>query len=406
MISQSPYPFDPRVRRQAEKLAASGFEVDILCLPLENEPEIEKFGDRITAFRVLKRNTGQENIKKYLWVSLSFFILSFIKLQKLNRIRKYKLIQIHNMPEVHVFTAILQKWNKVPVLLDIHDLTPELLTSKWNNALSRIFKPLVVFFERISCRFSNHIITVTEGCREILSGRSAPPGKITLVLNTANTSTFPFFKERTFSGITNGAKLLYHGTVAERFGLHIIIDAMPLIINKIPGTILRVYGKYDADYKARLEEKITEMKLVNNVILDGARTHEELYEIMKDSDIEVVPYISNEYMNLSLSTKIFECAASGLPIVATRLKTLQLTFNDDAVKYANDSDPGDFALKIIELCYSPDERESMVMHAYDAISVISGDVMEERYLHLIEKMTGLQRIKSEETVVENAGVNG
>ncbi len=406
MISQSPYPFDPRVRRQAEKLAASGFEVDILCLPLENEPEIEKFGDRITAFRVLKKNTGQDSIKKYLWVSINFFVLSFIRLMKLNRIRNYRLIQIHNMPDVHVFTAVIQKWNKIPVLLDIHDLTPELLTSKWNNALSRIFKPLAVFFERISCRFSDHIITVTEGCREILSERSAPPGKITLVLNTANTSTFSFYKERTFSKITSEAKLLYHGTVAERFGLHIIIDAMPSILSKIPGTTLRVYGKYDAGYKSSLEEKIKKMKLGNNVFLEGARTHEELYEIMKDSDIEVVPYISNEYMNLSLSTKVFECAASGLPIVATRLKTLQLTFKDNAVKYANDSDPDDFASKIIELCSKPDERESMIMHAYDAISLISGDVMEERYLCLIEKMTGLQRIKTEEAVIENAGVNG
>jgi len=406
MISQSPYPFDPRVRRQAEKLASAGFEVDILCLPLEDEPETEKFGERITAYRVLKKNTGQESIKKYLWVSATFFISGFLKLQKLNRIRKYRLIQIHNMPEVHVFTTVLQKMKGIPVLLDIHDLTPELLTSKWNNLFSRVVKPLTIFFEKISCRFSDHIITVTEGCKEILANRSTTADKITLILNTANTSTFPLFKERIFKNISKHAKLLYHGTVAERFGLHIIIDAMPLVLQRIPDSVLHVYGKYDADYKLFLEQKISELKLENNVFLEGARTHEELYEIMKDSDIEVVPYLNNEYMNLSLSTKVFECAASGLPIIATRLKTLGETFDNKAVKYVNDGDPVDFSDKIVEMCSNPFEREQMVLNAYNAITRISGDVMEERYLNLVEKMTGLLRIKPEVIAVENMSING
>jgi glycosyltransferase involved in cell wall biosynthesis len=392
MISQSPYPFDPRVRRQAERLARGGFEVDIICLPVKRDKMVEKFGNGITAYRVMRRNPGQESITKYLYITIKFFLLGFFKLQKLHSKRNYKMIQIHNMPDSHVFMAFIQKLKGVPVILDIHDLTPELLTSKWDTKMSRRFKSFVIFFEKLSCSFSDHVITVTEGCRQILTGRSVHPDKITLVLNTASTALFPFYAEREFQKITKGARLLYHGTVAERFGLHIVIDAMPLILKNIPESILIVHGKYDANYKAVLEEKIRELNLENAVLLGGPRTHEELYNIMKTADLEVVPYISNEYMNLSLSTKAFECAAAGLPIVATRLKTLNMTFDDSAVCYTDDN-PEDLAAKVISICGDPDKRRNMTLNAYEAVQSISGDIMEERYIQLVERITGLNRIE-------------
>jgi len=386
MISQSPYPFDPRVRRQAEKLVREGFEVDILCLPSKDETD-QNYG-KINAYRILNKNPGQENIRKYLWLAFKFFIKTFFLLQRLHRTRKYALIQVHNMPEAHVFTTILQKLMGVPILLDIHDLTPELLTSKWNTKFSSRIKPFIIFIEKLSCRFADQMITVTEGCKEILVGRGVPPEKITLVLNTASTSIFQFNENRRFRKISNGVKLLYHGTVADRFGLHIVIDALPLLLKQIPGSILMVYGKYDADYRQYLVNKIKELHLEKNVILGDVKTHEELYDIMNEADIEVVPYISNEYMNLSLSTKIFECAAVGLPIIATNLRTLRLTFDHNAVRYVTDQSPEDFAFQIAHLCLNPEERMEMVQHAYRAITDISGDIMEKRYSNLVKRMTG------------------
>ena len=109
---------------------------------------------------------------------------------------------------------------------------------------------------------------------------------------------------------------------------------------------------------------------------------------MNSSDLEVIPYIGNEYMHLSLSTKAFECASVGLPIICTDLRTMRSAFDENAVKYAKDRNPIDFAEKIIELCCNPDLRRKMTMNAYRSIIEISGDVMEEKYLRLIEHFTG------------------
>jgi hypothetical protein len=77
MVTQSPYPEDPRPKKQAEALAAKGFQVDVICLAL-NQPKIENYGN-ITAYRVLKFKRT-EKIYRYIATSFLFFLLAFLKL--------------------------------------------------------------------------------------------------------------------------------------------------------------------------------------------------------------------------------------------------------------------------------------------------------------------------------------
>lgn len=380
-ISQSPYPIDPRVRREAEILESAGFEVDILCVPLEGESRIYKKG-KITAYRVIKKNMKQDNIFNYLLLSITFFIKVFIKLNVLNIKRKYSIIQIHNMPEYHVFATCFQKILGAKIILDIHDLTPELFKEKWGDK-NKKFLGLIKLFEKISCKYSDSIITVTQRCKEILISRGVPCEKITLVLNTANSEIFQYNSEKHFRQITSEAKLLYHGTVAERFGIHIAVEAMPEILKSIPNSKLFIYGKANNAYNLYIDEMISLLGLSNSVSLLDLVTREEIVQIMNDADIEIVPYISNEYMNLSLSTKLFECASLGLAVASTDLKSLRDVFDDSCIQYFNDSDPIDLANKIISLCLNPKDRKEKTINAKIAVESISGEVMAKRYLSVI-----------------------
>lgn len=387
MITQSAYPYDPRVRREAEVLEKAGYFVDVLCLPFKGDQRIEKFGN-VTAYRIFEHPQNQEKIVSYIYITLRFFFKVAFLLNKLSSVNKYDVIQIHNMPEFHVFSAFFQKIKGTPIVLDIHDLTPELFEEKWPHR--KWLKPIVTALEKISCRYSDHLITVTEGCKEILVERGNPEGKVTLVLNTADVHKFPFNDDRSFKPIYSDLKLLYHGTVAERFGLHSAIKALPKIIASIPNTMLYVYGKYDETYRMYLLDLMKELKVEDNVYLGGTKNWEELIEIMNEVDIEVVPYVSNKYMNLSLSTKIFECAAVGLPVAASRLHTLQLSFDDTTIKYFDSHNSDDIADKIIQLARDDMFRKQMVKNAYEAVSHISGKIMLDRYLKLMQKLMGVK----------------
>ena len=381
MISQSLHS-DPRVRRQAEALADEGFEIDIICTAKNSsEEKIEKLGS-ITFYKVIVERK-YEDVLRYVFQYFLFFIMAFFKLQYLSLIKSYNLIQIHNMPEFHVFTAVFQKIAGVPIVLDIHDLTPELFECKWQNNKKPALIALIKYIERISCRFADKIITVNDICKQYLVNRGIPPEKITLILNTPNQKIFKYDSEREFKDISGGAKLIYHGTVAERFGLHTAVEAMNLLNEKIPGSLLCIYGRFDLSYKKYLDTLIAKYNLEGKVFLNGEHPQEVIYNFIRLSDFGIVSYVDNEYMNLCLSTKMFEYNASLLPVVASRLKAFSMVFNDDSIAYVEPDNAEALAEKLIQLCHDPDKRKTMICNAYSVLQTISGQIMSERYLNLI-----------------------
>ncbi|HEY3390866.1 MAG TPA: glycosyltransferase family 4 protein, partial [Prolixibacteraceae bacterium] len=380
MITQSCFPIDPRVRKEAEVLSHNGFSVDILCLQRDNEPSVEKFG-LITTFRIQKY-VRHESLIANLRVTLFFFFAAFIKLQLLSFKTKYDLIQIHNMPDFHVFAAFPQKLTGIPIILDLHDLTPELIKSKWKGRNKFLFN-IVKLIEKLSCGFSDHLITVTEACKEILIERGTHSEKITLLLNTPDQNIFTSFSQREFNPISSGVRIIYHGTVSERFGLHIAIEALKIINDKIPGSHLTIFGKYEPRYLEYLNKLIDKLNLRENVHLEGGRSFEELNELIRESDLGIVPYIDDPYMNLALSTKLFEYNACGLPSVSSRLKSLSVIYNDESVAFTKPGDAYDLAEKIISLCSNPDKRKSMSINAYRILHEISWEKMSLQYLELI-----------------------
>ena len=277
--------------------------------------------------------------------------------------------------------------NKIPLILDLHDLTVELLEVKWPGKKHTFIKSVDKFIEKISCKFADALITVSDGCKVRLIERGNPEKKITLVLNSANQNIFKFDESRNFEQIKENAKIFYHGTVAEHFGIHFAIEAMAEVIKKIPNSKLIIYGRQYPSYKAKLENQIKRMNLGNTVFLFNRIRLEDCYLKIKEADIGIVPYVNNDYENIGLSNKAFEYTASGLPVVASRLFSLMEIFNENCIHYAEPENPNDFAEKIVELCKNPELRKQKVDNAFQALSEISGQVMDDRYLSLINKLT-------------------
>jgi glycosyltransferase involved in cell wall biosynthesis len=382
MVVQSNYPADPRVRRQAEKLAKEGYNVHIICLRKGKEAPEERLGS-IAVSRIL--NTyNKETFWGYILVSISFFILAFIKLIRLSCKEKYDLLQVHNMPDFLVFVGLIYKIKRIPIILDVHDLTLELFKDKWNGKKYLFITSILKFIEKVSYDFADNIITVNEVCKDILIEKGIANNKIKVILNSANSSIFKFDHSREFKVINNNAKILYHGTIAYRFGLHIAIKSMVAVNEHIPMSTLNIYGKYDKSYKEELLRLIKNLDLKDSVKLHEPISLESVYQVIKESDIGVVPYIISDYMNISLSTKTFEYAASGLPVVVTKLLTLSNIFGDKSLAFVEDINPENLANKIIELCLDPERRKEYAINAYNSLNEISGSVMGEKYLKIIE----------------------
>ncbi len=388
MIAMASYPGDPRIRRQAEALDEAGYEVDVICRYSGKQPPKEKFGN-VTAYRIMNA-PARENKIIYFLQSIIFLSVAFFRLIFLSSRRKYRIIQAHNLPDYLIFAAILHKLFGVKLILDIHDPSVDLFEEKWPGNKNKFLKYLMNKAEKYSCKLADHLITVTKTCKERLVERSNSPDKITLILNTANEGLFEFNRERQFREITNGVKLMYHGTIAERFGLHDVINAMPILLKDIPGSILNIYGRYDNSYYTKLEKLVNDLNLTDNVNLNDTIIREQIPDLINNHDIGIVPYLQTDYMNLALPTKAFEYIATGLPLVSTKLKDLYETFDDSCITYTIDSKPEQIAQAISFICSNPVVTKNRVERAYHQLSEISGSVMKERYISLYDGMISQQ----------------
>jgi len=379
------YPEDPRVRRDAEILESAGISVDIICLRGTGQPKVEEFG-LVTAYRVT-RERPKEAIFQYLRLSFRFLVAAFLKLRVLSAKTRYHVVQVHNMPDFLVFVAIVERICGKPVVLDIHDLSVELFQSKWGRRRSAAI-PIVKFVEKVSCKCANHLLTASEGFKKRLVTRGIPAEKITLMLNAPDPHIFKFQPDRKFEPIERGAKVLYYGTVAERFGLVQAVESLARLQDWVPDSTLEIYGKYDPSYRDTLLRTIDRLGLANHVFLRGWLDAEKIGEIAANSDFGLIPYLSDDFMNLALSTKAFEYATMGLPFVASRLDPIVWAFGTNCVPLAEPGNASDFAGKIYDLCRKPDLRRSKVQQAREAVATISYEVMKDRYLDLVRGLMG------------------
>ena len=158
MIAMSTYPYDTRIRREAEALRDEGIKVDIICMRKNNQPQVEEIGG-INAYRILK-NSKQEKILNYVIQSILFMILAFFKLQVLDIKQKYQVIQAHNLPDYLVLIGLWQKFFGAKLIIDVHDPSVELFEEKWPGKKRKIFLKMLKILEKFSfiIKFKNALI--------------------------------------------------------------------------------------------------------------------------------------------------------------------------------------------------------------------------------------------------------
>ena len=383
MVVMSDYPADPRVRREAEALARVGVSVDVICVRGPGESPWEVCGS-IVAHRVF-RNQSRERLAGYLVFTILFAMIACWRLFWMSLRHKYDLVQIHNMPDYLVFVGLWQKLLRRPVVLDIHDLTVELFESRWHEGRFRILLPFIRWTEKLACGFADHIITSSAGFQQRLIDRGVAPGKITLIMNTADPLIFRKLADDPLPP-NDPPVFLYHGTVAPRFGIHILIAAIGLLWERGVGCRLNINGSYDTRYRQELARLVARSGLEDRVCFGGYLPLEEIRLEIAQTDIGVVPYLSDLFMDLALSTKGFEYVAMGVPVIASRLPSMSSIFPVEAVCYFESGSSKDLADQMEFMLAHRDLWPDYVAAADEAYRPYAWPMMVELYLELIQRL--------------------
>ena len=226
MIAHSFYETDNRVMRYAETLAQRGDHVDVLALQRDGLPR-EEILNGIHVFRLQRREVNEKRRLSYITRVVQFLFRAMYQVSARHLRHKYDFIHVHSVPDFLVFAAWLPRFSGTPLILDIHDILPELYNSKFGTRPSSLVFRFLQRVEKVSGRFSSHVIVANHIWQERLLSRSIEPGKCTVVLNSPDRSIFKTSAGRPAS--RERFSLLYPGSINWHQGLDLAIRAFARI---------------------------------------------------------------------------------------------------------------------------------------------------------------------------------
>jgi len=382
MIAYTHYPSDSRVRREAEALASRGDAVDVLSLRKPGEKAI----DRLAGVRVLQVWAGRyrgSNPVIYLASYFAFFTLAMIYATVLQLRHHYQIVQIHTMPDFMVFAAIVPKVLGAKVILDVHDLMPELYQSKFGLGEQHWLIRLILWTERQSVRFADRAIAVNRTHLQTLIDHGNPGRKFVIILNVPDPGLFRESALARSNG-HRGFRVMYHGTVAVRHGLAVALHAIAAVKDEIEGLTFRIVGEGDA--LADLVKLASELKLTESVEFRGAVPLEHLAPLILEADIGVVPLLSDQFTRNMLPVKLLEYVALGLPVICSRTDTIAYYFDDSMVQFCSPGNVGQLAEAILSLYRSQSKRAQLAMEAGQFNRKHNWAAEKLRYCQLIDEL--------------------
>ena len=120
--------------------------------------------------------------------------------------------------------------------------------------------------------------------------------------------------------------------------------------------------------------------------LHGRVPIDELPALLAAADIGLVPSLPEPYLQYSLSTKLLEYAAMGVPDVASDLATFRHHFTDAALRFVPGGDPAALARAVVELAADPAATVAMGPEAQRQAAAYDWEHQKARYLAIVDRL--------------------
>ena len=139
--------------------------------------------------------------------------------------------------------------------------------------------------------------------------------------------------------------IMYHGSLVERNGLDLAVDALARVRQSIPGAELRIYG-HNTPFLVRIMDDVKKKNLDDAVRYFGPRRLEELVAEIERCDVGVIPNQRNSFTEINTPTRIFEYLVLAKPVIAPATPGIQDYFSKESLLFFEPGNPGDLAQQI------------------------------------------------------------
>ena len=344
--------YEPQIRREAEALAAAGFEVEFLCMRNPERPRRCVVGGvEVTSLPcTLNRSSRLRYALSYAW----FFAAAAWTLSLRHVRRRYAVIQVNTMPDFLVFAAALPKWLGARVFIYMHEPMPELAETLFGpGRVSRVLARV----EQRALAFADHAFAVTEPLKQRYVERGARADRITVVLNGVDPAVRFGDWSPSPNGHRTGFTVICHGAVMDRYGQDTIVEAVRLLRDEMPD--LRVVLTGRGPMAEELQRMIAGHELGDVVSFEGWVSHDRMNDLLHGADAGIVAQKASPYSHLVHTNKMVDYWLFGLPVIASRLRAVAELYGDETLEYYEAGDPVDLARAIKRIHDDPARREQL-----------------------------------------------
>jgi len=380
MVHFSEFRIDSRIQRQGKALAERGDQVDCVCL---DGPERIPVGAGHISLHPVSSEKAKGGARSYLVSNLRFLAGALRVVTRLDKSRRFDVVEVHNMPDVLTLAALRPKLRGAPLILNIHDTFPELFATTFGRPQVHPLVRLVRLEERLSARLADRLIFVTDEARALLQERGVGNGNAHVVMNSPDESVFGPHRPVRRLPESGAVRAVYHGGVARRFGADLLVLAFGLLARRQPRLSLELLGAADT---TELRALAAEVAPANVRVAATPTPYPQIPKRLAACHLGVVPTARDEFTDLLLPVKLLEYVHMGLPVVAARLPVLEHYFGDGELRFFEPGSPESMAHAIEAALADPDDSARRAERAQARLAEMAWPEQRRRYVELIDEL--------------------
>jgi len=356
LVENNTYPYDFRVRREAEVLFDAGYQVSVIAPRGTNQPWTEDI-DGISVYR-FPAPPGGTGVLSYAF-EFGYATLAMLLLTAWVSVRKgVDVIHAGNPPDTLCVIGFIFKLFGKRFVFDQHDLAPETYLSRFVQPRANFVYKILCFVERLSYTAADVVIVTNESYKQIAIERGRKKeDKVFIVRNGPPLAYQPMKPD---PALVERAKYLigYIGTIGPQDGLDYWMRAIrEMVFTLERGDFLAiVIGSGDA--LPSVQALVKELQIEDYVLFTGRLSELESRKYLSAVNVCVQPDPLSPLNDKSTMNKLMEYMALSKPTVAFDLVETRFSAQDAAL-YVKPNDELEFAQQVSWLLNNPDECKKM-----------------------------------------------
>lgn len=208
----------------------------------------------------------------------------------------------------------------LPVVYEVRALWEDAAVDHGTTTAGSLRYRLSRVVESHALRRADAITTICEGLRGEIARRGIDPGRITMIPNAVDTSAFTAASVRDEALVRqlrlHGKRVLgFIGSFYAYEGLHVLVDAMPLMLRADPGVRLLLVG--GGEQEQALRSQAYRLGVAHYVVFTGRVPHADVARYYDLVDLLVYPRLKMRLTDLVTPSKPLEAMAQGRLVAAS-----------------------------------------------------------------------------------------